>query len=68
MLSLFKCITHSSSLSLEEIKSIAVVNWIFHTLDILKLLMMSFKFGLILLKYASSDKVLFVSLLLSKGI
>ena len=28
-LSLFECITHSSSLSLEEIKLIAIVNWFF---------------------------------------
>ena len=30
VLSLFECIMHSSSLSLEEIKLIAIVNWIFH--------------------------------------
>ena len=30
MLSLFECITHSSSLSIEEIKLIAIVSWISH--------------------------------------
>ena len=39
MLSLFECITHPSSLSLEEIKSIAIVTWIFHVFgDYLSLL------------------------------
>ena len=33
MLSPFECITHSSSLSLEEIKLIAIVNWIFYLSD-----------------------------------
>ena len=37
MLSLFECIRHSLSMSLEEIKLITIVNW---------LLMMSFKYGL----------------------
>ena len=37
MSSLFECITHSSSLSsLEEIKSIAIVNWIFNVRDFLR--------------------------------
>ena len=30
MLSLFECITHHSSLSLEEKKYIAIATWIFH--------------------------------------
>ena len=36
MLSLFECILRSSSLSLEEIKLIAIVNWIFHMPDFLR--------------------------------
>ena len=32
MLSLFECITHSLSLSLEDVKLTASVNWIFHVL------------------------------------
>ena len=48
MLSLLERITHSSSLSMEEIKLFAIVNWIFHMSDFLRLSMMSFKYGLIL--------------------
>ena len=33
MLSLFECITHSSSMSLEEITLSALVNWIFHAFN-----------------------------------
>ena len=68
MLSLFECITHSSSLSLEEIKLIAIFNWIFHVSDFLRLFMMSFKYGLILLRYSLTDRVLFLSTLLSNSI
>ena len=42
-----------------------IVNWIFHVSDFLRLFMMSFKLGLILLRYSSTDNVLFLSLLLS---
>ena len=57
MLSLFECIMHSSSLLLFVYVS-----------DFLRLFMMSFKYGLILLKYYLIDKVLFISLLLSYSI
>ena len=63
-ISLFKCITRSSCLSLEEVKLIAIVNWIFHMLNFLKLFMMSFKYSLILLRYSATDSVLFLSPLL----
>ena len=67
MLLLFECITCSSSLPLEEIELIAIVNWNFHVSDFLRLFMMSFKYGLILLRYSSTD-VLFLSPLLSYSI
>ena len=57
ILSLFDCITWSSSLPSEEIKLIAIVNWIFHVSDILKSFMISFKYRLILLGYSSTDSV-----------
>ena len=63
MLLLFKCITRFSPLSLEEIKLIAMVNWIFHVSYFLRF-MMPFKYGLILLRCSSTDSVLFLSLLL----
>ena len=44
----FECITCSSSLSLEEIKLIAIVNCNSHVLDFLRSFMISFKYGLIL--------------------
>ena len=68
MLSLFECITCSSSLSLEEIKLIAIVNWVFHVFDFLRLFIRSFKYSLILLGYFSTDSVLFLSPLLSYSI
>ena len=46
LLSLFECIMHSSSLSLEQIKLVAVANWIFHVPDFLRLFMISFKYEL----------------------
>ena len=47
ILSLFEWITRFSSRSLEEIKLIAIVNWIFHVSDFLRSFMISFKYGLI---------------------
>ena len=47
MLSLFKCIICSSSLSMEETRLIAIASWIFHVSDFLGVFMMSFKYGLI---------------------
>ena len=54
----------SSSLSIEETKLFAVVNWIFHMSDFLRLFMVSFKYGLISLRYSSTDNILFLSLLI----
>ena len=68
MLSLFERITRSSSLSLEEMKLLAIANLIFHVPDFLRLFMMSFRYGLIKLRYSSTDSVLFLSLLLSYSI
>ena len=65
MLSLFECITGFSLLPLKGIKLITIVNSIFHESDFLRLFMMSFKCGLILLRYSSIDSVLFLSPLLS---
>ena len=61
MLSLFECITHSLSLSIQETKLFAIGNSIFHVSYFLRLLMMSFKYGLILLRYSSTDSLLFLS-------
>ena len=52
MLLLFKCITRSWSMPLEETKVSAIVNWIFHGSDFLRLFMMSFKYGLVSSKYS----------------
>ena len=68
MLSLFECITRSPSLSLEEMKLVAIVNLIFHVSDFLGFFVVSFKYGLILLRYSSFDSVLFLSPLLSYSI
>ena len=56
MLWLFECIAYSSPLPMEEIKLLAIVNWIF--------LCVSF-FGLILLRYSSNNSALFLLPLLS---
>ena len=64
MLSLFGCIKRSSSLSMEEIKLFTIAYCIFHVSDILRLFIMSFKYGLILLRYYLTDSVLFLSTLL----
>ena len=66
-LSLFKCIKHSSSLSIEEIQLFSIVNWIFQVSDCLRLFMISFKYGLIL-RYSSTDSNSFLSPLLSYSI
>ena len=58
-----------SMLSLfEEVKLSAIINWIFHVSDFLRSFMMSFKYVLILLRYPSTDYVLFLSSLLSYSI
>ena len=64
----FECITRSSSLSMEEIKLFAIVSWIFHVSGFFRLFMVSFKCGLILLRYSSANSVLFLSPLLSYSI
>ena len=62
MLSLFECITNSSSLtSLEEVKLIVIVNWIFHVLHYFRPFMMSFKYCLISIRYSTTDSVSFLS-------
>ena len=53
MLSLFECITRSSSLSMEEVISYCWLN--FHVSYFFRLFLMSFKYSLILLRYSSSD-------------
>ena len=65
MLSLFECITRSLSDPLEDIKLIAIANWIFHVSDVLGLFAMSFKYGLISSRYYLIDGVLVLSSLLS---
>ena len=68
MLLPFECITLSLLLSIEEIKLFAIVNRILHLPDFLRLFM-SFKYELILLlRYCATDRILFVSLLLSYSI
>ena len=47
-------------LSIEEIKLIAIVSPSLHVSDFLRLFMMSFKYGLISLRYSSIDSVLFL--------
>ena len=65
MLSLFECISYSTSLSsLEEIILLVIVNWIFYVPKILRSFMISFKYGLILLRYSSTDSVSLSPLLL----
>ena len=68
MLSSFECITCSLSLSMEEIKLFAIGNWIVHLSDFLRRFMMFFKYGLILVRYSSTDSVLLLSPLLSYSI
>ena len=68
MLSLLKCMTQSSSLSSEEIKLIAIVDWIFHVSDFLRIFVMSFKYGLISSRYSLTDSVLCLSPLFSYSI
>ena len=68
LLSLLECITCSLSLSLEEIKLIAIVNWFFRVSEFLRSFMISFKYRLILLRYSSSDSFLFISPLFSYSI
>ena len=45
--SFFECITPSASLSIKEIKITAIVSWIFHVPDFLRLFVMPFKHGII---------------------
>ena len=52
----------------EEVKLSAIINWIFHVSDFLRSFMMSFKYVRILLRYPSTDYVLFLSSLLSYSI
>ena len=65
---LFECITRYSSLSLQEKKLIAIVDWIFHVPDFWRLFMMYFKYGQMLLRHSSTDSVLLLSPLFSYSI
>ena len=66
MLSLFECASLSSSLSsLEEIKLIVIANLVLKVSDFLRSFTISFKYGLVLLRYSSTDSVFLSSLLLS---
>ena len=65
MLSFFECITRSSSLSLEDIKLIAIVNWFFHVSYFLRSFMIFFRYGLNLLTCSTTNSVFFLSPLLS---
>ena len=56
MLSLFECTICSSSLSIEQINLFAIDNWIYHISDISRSFIMSFKQGLILLRYNCCSK------------
>ena len=56
-----------TSLSLREVKLIVIVNWNFHESDICKSIMISFKYGLILLRYFLIDRFLSLSPLLSSS-
>ena len=47
----FECIIHYSSFSLEEIKLIFIVSWIFRPSNFLRSFMIAFKYGIILLRY-----------------
>ena len=67
MLSNFECIIHSSLLSLEK-NQIVTVNSIFPVSNFVRLILMSFKYGLILLRYSLTDSVLFLSSILSYSI
>ena len=68
MLSLFECIKRFSLITKEEIKLIVIINWIFHMSDFLRLFMVSFKYGLILVKCSSFHSVLFLSPFLSYSV
>ena len=59
---------YSLLVSLEDIKLITIVNSIFHVSDFWSLFLMSFKHGLISLRYSLIDRVLFPSPLVSYSI
>ena len=57
LISLFECITRSSSLPLEDVKLASLVKWIFLASDSLRSLLTSFfNYSLILLRYSSTDR------------
>ena len=49
---IFECITCSSSMSIEEIKLIAIGNWIFYVLEFLRVFIMPVKYGSVSLTYS----------------
>ena len=67
MLSLFECIKHSWFVLLEKIKLIALVNLVFLVSFFVRLFI-SFRYGLILLINSTTERVLFLSPLLSYSI
>ena len=62
MLSLFECIKRSLSVFLEDIKLIAIVDWVFHVSNFWRLFLIILRYGLILFRYSSIDNVLILSL------
>ena len=64
MLSLFECIKRSLSVFSEDIKLIAIVDWVFHVSNFWRLFSILLSYGLILFRYSSIDNVLILSLLL----
>ena len=68
LLSLFECISYTSSFSSEEMKLLAIVNWIFGVLDFVRLFTLFFKYILFLSKYSSTNSFLFLSTLHSCSI
>ena len=61
---LFECITIFSSLSLEDIKLVAMVNWIFHVWAFLRTFIITFKYGLIVFLFFNLKRF-FISLIIS---
>ena len=61
---LFECIRIFSSLSLEDIKLVAMVNWIFHVWAFLRTFIITFKYGLIVFLFFNLKRF-FISLIIS---
>ena len=61
---LFECIRIFSSLSLEDIKLVAMVNWIFHVWAFLRTFIITFKYGLIVFLFFNLKRF-FISWIIS---